>query len=415
MNYPYASLGVVATLALAGCSTSNPLFGVSSDSTDGMSASSGGESSVAPTSEPVTSTTSAETGVSSVDPQTSGTSPSSTDPQTGGSTEVGVSSSSGASGGTDTDATACGNSIVEGGEECDDGNNAGGDGCSETCTNEVQMVVCGDGVAGEGEECDDGPQNSDGGGCTTGCKQAVCGDGLLHAGFEECDDGAKNSDDAACTSACKTGFCGDGLVLAGVEQCDDGEAVNGLFLAKCNAECSGVIPEEMLKIKVLTGKVAGSLNGNPGALGGDKLCTTKFGPGYKAMLADGADGVRVASVTANKGDGQKDWVLVAHRGYSNNEAIPSLVFITGPERLLGVRKGVSVPLANAIGGPGSVWTGLTKTWQSAEANCAKWTSNNMQLLTGAVGSPDQLGPAFIGGTTMGCASIFPIYCVQQPL
>jgi len=33
-------------------------------------------------------------------------------------------------------APCCGNGLVEAGEQCDDGNNAGGDGCSASCTNE---------------------------------------------------------------------------------------------------------------------------------------------------------------------------------------------------------------------------------------------------------------------------------------
>ncbi len=38
-------------------------------------------------------------------------------------------------------APCCGNSVVEGGESCDDGNNVGGDGCSATCTTEGPLCV----------------------------------------------------------------------------------------------------------------------------------------------------------------------------------------------------------------------------------------------------------------------------------
>jgi cysteine-rich repeat protein len=46
----------------------------------------------------------------------------------------------------------CGDGVIEGSEECDDGNNASGDGCSATCQLEVG---CGNGIVDPGEECDD--------------------------------------------------------------------------------------------------------------------------------------------------------------------------------------------------------------------------------------------------------------------
>ena len=67
----------------------------------------------------------------------------------------------------------CGNGIVEGDEQCDDGNRVDDDACRNNCTN----AVCGDGVVESvlGEECDDGnavPND----GCTD-CKidGATCG------------------------------------------------------------------------------------------------------------------------------------------------------------------------------------------------------------------------------------------------
>lgn len=49
-------------------------------------------------------------------------------------------------------------------EECDDGNNAGGDGCSPLCT-----LECGDGIKGADEACDDGNRRS-GDGCSEECE-----------------------------------------------------------------------------------------------------------------------------------------------------------------------------------------------------------------------------------------------------
>jgi len=63
----------------------------------------------------------------------------------------------------------CGDGNLDPGEECDDGNNADGDGCSAQCTTEPSTEpYCGDGNLDEGEECDDG-NTTDGDGCSSTC------------------------------------------------------------------------------------------------------------------------------------------------------------------------------------------------------------------------------------------------------
>src|SRR3989338_709604 len=98
--------------------------------------------------------------------------------------------------GDDAQAAQCGNSVVEAGEECDDGNIVGMDGCSGGC----QFEECGDGFVNNNpmEECDDG-NIVNGDGCSSTCEdegggatggggggQAVCGNGIVEQG-EECD------------------------------------------------------------------------------------------------------------------------------------------------------------------------------------------------------------------------------------
>lgn len=63
-------------------------------------------------------------------------------------------------------AARCGSGIVDGSEECDDGNQISEDGCSSECITEF----CGDGIvqAGLGELCDDGNQET-GDACEPGC------------------------------------------------------------------------------------------------------------------------------------------------------------------------------------------------------------------------------------------------------
>ena len=78
------------------------------------------------------------------------------------------------------------------GEDCDDGNNINGDGCSSQCLSEgVESSICGDGNIGIGEDCDDG-NNINGDGCSNICLNEGS------AGFADCGNGEveKNEDDA---------------------------------------------------------------------------------------------------------------------------------------------------------------------------------------------------------------------------
>ena len=166
----------------------------------------------------------------------------------------------------------CGNGILEGTEECDDGNTTPGEGCTAECKLEsewacptpgspcVSTVVCGDGRMSGNESCDD-HNTVDGDGCSADCRtvesgwtclapgvrcQPKCGDGVLK-GTEECDDGNTAADDG-CGATCKVedGFacpdagqachktvCGDGT-KEGAESCDDG---NTLPSDGCSIEC----------------------------------------------------------------------------------------------------------------------------------------------------------------------------------
>ena len=124
----------------------------------------------------------------------------------------------------------CGDGVLDPGEQCDDGNNDDGDGCSADCTFES---LCGDGVLDPGEQCDDG-NNDDGDGCSAACTfEPLCGDGVLDPG-EQCDDG-NNDDGDGCSAICTfEPLCGDGILDPG-EQCDDGNNDDG---DGCSADCT---------------------------------------------------------------------------------------------------------------------------------------------------------------------------------
>lgn len=122
---------------------------------------------------------------------------------------------------------ACGNGIVEGDEQCDDGpDNAETGACKPDCT----PAICGDGLVGPREACDDG-NTIDDDECSNDCVPATCGNGIVE-GTEQCDDGNAFVSDA-CLPNCTNASCGDGHIWVGMEDCDDGGET-----AQCNADCS---------------------------------------------------------------------------------------------------------------------------------------------------------------------------------
>jgi fibro-slime domain-containing protein len=199
----------------------------------------------------------------------------------GGSKSSGGSANNGATGpiidvgdGGDACADGCAEVVVCGDgvlqaevEECDDDNDADGDGCSAKCAVEAgyscpvpggmcRAASCGDGLLAGLERCDDG--NTDNGdGCTEDCTYEAnydcsspgepctptnCGDGVVQ-GSEGCDDGNHYLGDG-CSIYCEkepscappapcTSECGDGMKL-GDEQCDDGNARDG---DGCSSAC----------------------------------------------------------------------------------------------------------------------------------------------------------------------------------
>ena len=137
----------------------------------------------------------------------------------------------------------CGDGVTstEFGEECDDGNKVGGDGCSPNCRFEG---VCGDAIVGPGEECDDGVNDGGYGECGPGCKRGPrCGDGVKQD-KEECDDGVNDGGFGGygqCSKGCVLGpHCGDGKVQPGYEDCDDGNNVAG---DGCSPACKDEVYE----------------------------------------------------------------------------------------------------------------------------------------------------------------------------
>lgn len=149
----------------------------------------------------------------------------------------------------------CGDGVIDVGEECEDGNVASADGCSESCLREGQTApTCGNGLvnrepSGAGEDCDDG-NVVDGDGCSANCLAegstaigATCGNGdiaitnIASLAGEECDDGNALRGDG-CSNQCVWegsptlseiggSLCNDGVLETPTEQCEDGNTQAG--------------------------------------------------------------------------------------------------------------------------------------------------------------------------------------------
>jgi fibro-slime domain-containing protein len=135
-------------------------------------------------------------------------------------------------------APVCGDGVITGIEECDDGalNGPGGyNGCTTQCK---RGPYCGDGHADmPDEDCDDSVNLSQYGGCAPGCKAGpFCGDGVVQSQFEECDDSKLDGSYGGCAKNCVLGpRCGDEVVQTNAgETCDDGNRKN---LDGCSATC----------------------------------------------------------------------------------------------------------------------------------------------------------------------------------
>ena len=126
----------------------------------------------------------------------------------------------------DTRVPRCGDSVLDPGEQCDDGNNVSGDGCDSTCHWEHR---CGDGHVDPGEVCDDG-NNRSADGCRSDClSDETCGNHIVDYEVGEVCDGT-----TGCAADCHSILhCGDGTIDPG-EQCDDG---NHARWDGCSPEC----------------------------------------------------------------------------------------------------------------------------------------------------------------------------------
>ena len=113
----------------------------------------------------------------------------------------------------------CGDSIVEGGEQCDDGNDVGGDCCSATCEFETIASSCTDGNVCTNDACDGA------GSCIGSNNTDPCDDGFFCTVNDACNAGTCSGSPRSCEDsiACTTDICDEGT-----QACVNAEAPRAL-------------------------------------------------------------------------------------------------------------------------------------------------------------------------------------------
>ncbi len=129
--------------------------------------------------------------------------------------------------------------------------------------------LCGNGVMDGEEECDDGVTgNDDSRFCKADCTLNICGDGDLFVGWELCDEGTANSDEygSLCGAQCKPASrCGDHIVQPAFETCDLGLDNGGLIGDEQGILCDASCRAQQLRAFVTNDAFDGNLGGLFGA------------------------------------------------------------------------------------------------------------------------------------------------------
>jgi len=195
----------------------------------------------------------------------------------------------------------CGNGIVEGTEQCDDGNLSNADACTTQCQLSPYWINASSVPSGYVRSSSPSGAVSSAPAFVAlnparpGFNPLYCGNGQLDTG-EECDIGSQNSDlpNASCRSDCLFARCTDGVVDAAKgEQCDDGNAYAG---DGCSADCrieqfagqpGQVLPGSLVQLPFVPANQNNAVQGYvPTTPSGGPIGNT--GPETVAIMAAGA-------------------------------------------------------------------------------------------------------------------------------
>jgi len=178
--------------------------------------------------------------------------------------------------------SCCGNSVINSGEACDDGNTGSGDGCSATCTVESGWTCvsepsvctyCGNGAIEGSEGCDDG-DTTPGDGCSSTCtvetdwgcvgEPSVCNplpscgrNGCEPAKGETCNNCATDCGDCCGDNTCTSGYGEDCETCPedctwnpATEECVDGEIVLSCDLTSAYWSTTSTLSDGLVLLNV---------------------------------------------------------------------------------------------------------------------------------------------------------------------
>ena len=260
----------------------------------------------------------------------------------------------------------CGDGVQESNEDCDDGNNVDGDGCSAECL--LEDPLCGDEQLDPGEQCDDG-NNVDGDGCSSFCTLEVgCGDGMKLAS-EECDDGNLDPDDG-CDNNCELQF-----LYAFVTQAQYTGALGGVGGADaiCQMEAAGKLPGT-----------------------------------YRAWIASSVDDRPAVRFAIHAGapyhlPDRQTAIVAGFMGL--NDDVMHAIDQTADAAVV-------VPSAMDCASDRNVWTALDKDGNVVSDHCAGWQSESGDAY-GHGGYLDAASEQWTSACQANCNSLQRLYCFQQ--
>ncbi|GMT49798.1 MAG: hypothetical protein IEMM0008_1337 [bacterium] len=185
-----------------------------------------------------------------------------------------------------------------------------------------------------------------------------------------------------------------------------------IAFSACVVESGGSVVRAVSKEGVVSKIIfvtVGISDGNAGGIAGaDAKCMADVNyPGsgtYKVLAADGTN--RVASVSANKGDGQVDWVLQANTSYARRDGTALMTTDSNGLFVFGT-------MHNSWDGTITFdATGLSDDWTGDPNNCRNWTSNSSEIkASGGFNSSTGSGAIAIGSSN--CSNTAHLICVEQ--
>ena len=230
----------------------------------------------------------------------------------------------------------------------------------------------------------------------------VCGD-LVVNGDEECDHGMANNNNGDCTTLCKFAVCGDGLVHLGegsLEDCDDGNADEA---DGCRSDCVA-----LFRTVFVTSKLRLPTAINP--LNADKLCGAhgleKF-PGklFRAWLS-------TPQIDAFERIGASD---IPYRRSDGAEVAQGSAGLLGGQLLAPIDHdefGMPVQGGDDCEDPAHlVWTGTLANGTADTETCKGWGSES-DLDLGQVGRLNATDDAWTAACHLDCSSMTRMYCVE---